>query len=35
MKNSIIKINVDKKAKRTVITAAKLIREEIGNLNFY
>ena len=34
MKNSMKKKNVDDEAKRTVITAAKWIRQEIRNLNF-
>ena len=35
MKNSMKKTNVDDQAKRIVITAATLIREEIRNLNFH
>ena len=35
MENSMKKANVDDEAKRIVITAAKVIREEIRNLNFH
>ena len=35
MKNSMKKTNVDDQAKRIVITAATLIREETRDLNFH
>ena len=35
MKNSMKKTNVDDQAKRIVITAATLIREEIRDLKFH